>query len=268
MERRKFLELSASAGLLTVLNAHALLAQTGCTTAAKSTSQSPLIASLRLQTTASLENMKRFYAETIGLPVSSAKEGELTIQAGETPITFVKTERQDIRPFYHFAFNIPENKIQSAFEWQRPKTPLVKPGVDSIVNFNHWNAHSIFFLDPAGNLVEYIARHDLKNASPGPFSPKDILYASEIAFIVTDVTAAGNAVNKQLGIEVFRPAVNGFWAFGNDHGLLLMIGKGRIWASHPGEVNETSVFETSASIRTPNKSGLKFSGYPYEIKAV
>jgi catechol-2,3-dioxygenase len=33
-----------------------------------------------------------------------------------------------------------------------------------VVDYSHWNAHSIFFLDPAGTVVEYIARHDLKNA--------------------------------------------------------------------------------------------------------
>ena len=40
-----------------------------------------------------------------------------------------------------------------------------------IVDYSHWNAHSIFFLDPGGNVVEYIARHDLKNGAPGAFSP-------------------------------------------------------------------------------------------------
>ena len=75
-----------------------------------------------------------------------------------------------------------------------------------MVDFSHWNAHSVFFYDPAGNVVEYIARHDLKNAAPGGFGSADILYASEIAWIVDDVAATASTLKKVVGIDQYRGA--------------------------------------------------------------
>ena len=70
-----------------------------------------------------------------------------------------------------------------------------------IVDYSHWNAHSIFFLDPGGNVVEYIARHDLKNGAPGAFSSRDILGTSEIALIVDDVPATVTHLRSALALE-------------------------------------------------------------------
>jgi catechol-2,3-dioxygenase len=152
MKRSEFLGLSASAGAIALINAHTAFAAAGCSSKKMITNQSPRITALRLLTIAPFTEMKKFYEETIGLPVSE-KDGELIITAGETIITFISTEEKSKRPFYHFAFNIPENKIQAAFEWQRKKTPIIHPNPagakDQVVNFAHWNAHSIFFLDPA-----------------------------------------------------------------------------------------------------------------------
>ncbi|HLG38374.1 MAG TPA: VOC family protein [Chitinophagaceae bacterium] len=269
MKRRKFLGLSASAGILAVLHAHTAFSSAGCLAAKKKAAGTARITALRLLTTASLPEMKKFYSETIGLPVISENMNELIIGAGETTIAFIKSGDETVRPFYHFAFNIPENKIQKAFEWQRKKTPVIHPNPagtkDQVVNFNHWNAHSIFFLDPAGNLLEYIARHDLKNAAEGDFSAGDILYASEIGFIVDDVVASGNALQEGLNIGEYKATTPGFWPIGDETGLLLMIQKGRVWSGHPGQKNETTVFKTSVTIRSAVNKEWKFPDYPYEL---
>ena len=151
------------------------------------------IRALRLQTAAPLDAMRGFYGDTLGMRVLSRTQDELTVAGGTTTITFVATDRG--APFYHFAFNIPERKILAAREWQRQHTPLFKTPrrqidsgyPDDVRHFRSWNAHSVFFFDPAENVVEHIARHDLPSTndlgSPGDaFTPEDILYASEIAF--------------------------------------------------------------------------------------
>lgn len=263
MKRRDFVHRSLSATALLALQAHTSFAFQNDHDR-KTTDGKPLIKSLTLLTTTPIDEMRKFYQEVIGLPVISQSRSHLSVRGGETPIIFIRTNETGDRPFYHFAFNIPENKIQSAFQWQRAKTPLVKPGVDSVVNFAHWNAHSIFFLDPAGNLLEYIARHDLKNSAPGDFSSKDILYVSEIGLIVEDVNTSGTALQEALKLTEYRPATPGFWPIGDEYGLLLMIQLGREWASHPGQTNTTKVFKTMVSINTI-LDGWKFPDYPYEI---
>lgn len=271
MKRRAFLGFSASAAAIAFINAHSALAVTGCSPARAVMGQQARITMLRLLTTTPLATMKKFYAETIGFPVSEM-ENELIVHAGETMIHFIPAPSRDQRPFYHFAFNIPENKIQKAFEWQGKRTSIIHPSPDGvkneIVNFAHWNAHSVFFLDPAGNLLEYIARHDLDNEAAGDFSINDILYASEIAFIVDDVIASGNLLQKEMELAAYRNGDPGFWPIGDESGLLLMIRKGRIWAGYPGLVNETTIFKTSVNIRSGSKKNWTIPGYPYELSAV
>ena len=175
----------------------------------------PRILSLELQSGAPLGDMKAFYGKTLDLRILEEKPDRFTVEAGETRITFVgSTDTVDGRsPFYHFAFNIPENKILKALEWQKARTPMLPIPERNraagfppeVVDYSHWNAHSIFFLDPAGNVVEYIARHDLKNADSDAFSWTDILYASEIALVVDDVAADGGEVGGSGG----RDAVQG-----------------------------------------------------------
>jgi hypothetical protein len=271
MKRSEFLGMSASAGVLALINAHAAFAAGSYTSKSTEMSRPGRIRSLRLLTTTPFPEMKKFYAETIGLPVSE-KKGELIVTAGETIISFIKGNEAGKRPFYHFAFNIPENKIKTAFEWQRKRTPVIHPNPagekDSIVNFAHWNAHSIFFLDPAGNLLEYIARHDLKNATAGDFSVNDILYASEIGLIVDDVAASGNDLQKTMGLTQYKDETPGFWPIGDETGLLLMIRKGRVWSGHPGKPNETDFFKTVVGINGIEKRKWMLPGYPYEIISI
>src|SRR5207249_7567926 len=131
------------------------------------------------------------------------------------------------KPFYHFAFNIPENKVLAAHRWQKKRTPLLPipktlrdPGYpDEVVNY-HWNAHSIFFFDPSSNVVEYIARHDLKNGAPGGFASQDILYASEIGLIVDDVPATASKLKDIVVLNQDKGGSYQFTALGVERGLL------------------------------------------------
>jgi catechol 2,3-dioxygenase-like lactoylglutathione lyase family enzyme len=189
--------------MFAMLEAHTMLAASPGER--KHEAENPLITSLRLLTTSKISELRNFYTDMLGFTVLDISDGSLSVQTGKSSITFIKTDAAEARPFYHFAFNIPENKINKALNWQRMRTPIIHPNPngprDAIVNFSHWNAHSIFFLDPAGNLLEYIARHDLKNSADGEFSSKDILYVSEIGFIVEDVEPDRNKPSEIIESE-------------------------------------------------------------------
>jgi len=268
MKRRQFIELSA--GVIPFLQMHSLLTQTGCAIH-KTEERTHLIKELVLLTQTPPEELRKFYCETIGFPLIQISSTSLKIQTGKTIIHFRLVDKTTTRPFYHFAFNIPENKIQSAFEWQRTMTPIVHPNPsgprDEITHFPNWDAHSVFFIDPAGNLVEYIARHTLNNSAPGGFSINDILYASEIGFIVEDVAASGNDLQKGLKVSEYKPMTNNFWPIGDEYGLLLMINKGREWSSRPDQKNITDVFKTVVTIQSGRQQKFSFNDYPYEISA-
>jgi catechol-2,3-dioxygenase len=134
-----------------------------------------------------------------------------------------------------------------------------------VVHFRHWDAHSIFFWDPAGNLVEHIARHTLGNAAEGPFTSADILCASEIGLIVDDVAAAAGTLRRAFGLGDYRGVSDRFNALGDENGLLLVMKRGRELGF--GEGKTSGIFPTKAAIRASRPAEVALSGYPYRVRA-
>jgi len=224
--------LRSTAGLLA---AHTLLPRLAFAQPLDADPFSPRIRRIGLRTATDLDVMAAYYADTLGLPVERPSGQALVIRAGATEITFIPAAAGDGAPWCHFAFNIPENKITLAHDWQRERGELIPtpPHMldpdypEGVRHFRNWNAHSVFFFDPAGNVLEYIARHTLATARPGPFTPRDILYASEIAFTSDDVPGAERTMRDHLDIDRYKSAPPGFRAMGDERGLLLIFQTGR-----------------------------------------
>lgn len=234
----------------------------------------PRILSLELLSAAPLPLMREFYGRALGLRVLDEQPDRLAVGAGGTRLTFVRAAPDSGKPFYHFAFNIPENKVLAARAWQIDRTPLMPiperlrdPAFpDDVVHFRHWNAHSVFFLDPAGNVVEYIARHDLSNGAPGPFASEDILYSSEIGLIVDQVTESATKLKEIVGLEQYRGGDDQFTAVGDERGLLLVMKRGRHLNFNPSDPEKAArVFRTVASVRGARRTAYRFPGLPYEL---
>jgi catechol-2,3-dioxygenase len=176
-------------------------------------------------------------------------------------LTFVRTEDPESRPFYHFAFNIPENKLPLAQEWLAERTPLVTRGTQVVYHFPHWNAHAIYFWDPAGNLGELIARHDLANACSGAFRADDILYASEIGLVVDDVPAAVQQLKTRLTLPTYRGGSPVFEPLGDEHRLLIVVQKGRPWMDR-----KSAIFPTVATLSGDKTGRCDLPGHPYALE--
>jgi catechol-2,3-dioxygenase len=242
--------------------------------AAKASGGEPRIRRLELLSAAPTATMQEFYHQRLGLPVLEASNERLTIAAGQTTLTFHSQPEATPRPFYHFAFNIPENKVRAAWAWQKERSPLlpIPPRLrdsrfpDDVVNYAHWNAHSIFFFDPAGNVVEYIARHDLPNAVDGDFTSNDILYASEIAFVTDDVSALSGRIQEIAGIEPYRGGNEDFMALGDEHGLLLVMRRGRVISFDSPEKKAVDVFQTRVNVRSGKQGQHSLDGFPYQLQ--
>ena len=116
--RRQFLTwAAASAGLIAT---HAdTSAKLGRSSSPGAKEPSPRILSLDLLTPAPLAKMKEFYHRLLGLSVLDEQPDRLTVAAGGTRLTFIEAAPEHGKPFYHFAFNIPENKILSAGSGRR-----------------------------------------------------------------------------------------------------------------------------------------------------
>src|SRR5688572_22885039 len=112
-----------------------------------------------------LESMKRFYAGILGLPVVQEEKNKLVfLQAGKSMLLIFDPARtsadNDRLPTHgaqtppasiHFAMEIKENDYQSWKELLARNEIAVEKEVD-------WKgrSRSLYFRDPAGNLVELI----------------------------------------------------------------------------------------------------------------
>ena len=170
-----------------------------------------------------------FYSQVLELPVDLGAE-KLQVQAGETILVFTPAQAS-FDGVYHFAFNIPENQFRAAKAWVAERLPLIRneSGQDEY-DFTNWNAHAFYFKDAAGNILEFIARHDLKNAVDEPFNREQILQVSEIGLPSEDVVAFADDICTRLGVSVFRGKPDAtFTPVGDDRGLFILPAVGRLW---------------------------------------
>ena len=274
IDRRQFLGSAAATAAFFAMHDLPLIGGQSAGTA-QDDPKRPRILSLELLAGAPLSAMKAFYGKTLDLRLMDERADRFTVEAGESTITFVTSEDTVAgrAPFYHFAFNIPENKIVKALEWQKARTPMLaipernraEGFPPEVVDYRHWNAHSVFFLDPAGNVVEYIARHDLKNGDASPFSWADFLYVSEIGLVVDDVTAAADALKGMAAVAPYRGGDSNFTAMGDEYGLLLVMKRGRIIDFTGNADNGVRVYRTGINLRGSKAAKHQLASHPYHL---
>jgi catechol 2,3-dioxygenase-like lactoylglutathione lyase family enzyme len=148
-----------------------------------------------------LEPLKAFYKTVLGCSIERETDHRFELSCGLTTIVFDHDQVADA-PFYHFAFDIPANQFQQAKQWVLDRTPLlIENGKDDIY-FAFSKAHSLYFEDPAGNIIEFIARLKTNAESTTPFSMASIQRMSEIGLVVEDKMA----VAEQLAqYNIFPP---------------------------------------------------------------
>jgi hypothetical protein len=191
-----------------------------------------IIKKLVLQT-AYLETLKEFYSSLLQLTVRAINEKEIVINVGSSDLTFMETSKG--QPFYHFAINIPSNRIGEAKDWFTNKVKLlwIEDYKSDIADFVNWHAKSIYFYDPAGNILELIARFDLNNNSNDTFSSKQLLAINEVGLVLNqnEFEARTSELLKNYGLSYFskQPPLSQFRAIGDDEGLFVIVPEYRNW---------------------------------------
>ena len=220
---------------------------------------------LRLSTR-DLARQRDFYGGTLRLELLEQTPKSFTVKAGFTALHF--STAAGFRP-YHFAFNIPENKLSEAKTWLLERVELLKEAGQDQFALEDWNAEQVYFLDADGNILEFIARHELSNASDDPFDSQHILNVSEIGYVVPDVAEAVKSLNS-LGLTPYREPGEKFAAVGDAHGLFIVAETNRPWfptAGLPTEVRaEAGPLELTLSSTQP--FDYSESGFPYRLRGV
>lgn len=183
--------------------------------------------------TSMLKEVVTFYQAGMGLPTYSKDNNEVNIRIGSTELAFKQVSAAD--PFYHIAINIPTNKIDEAKNWLMDRVDLI--WIDDynsdIADFVNWHAKSVYFFDPAGNIVELIARFDLANKTEEPFSAAQFLSISEVGLVIKankfDESVTRLLKQYQLSYFVKQQPLPQFRAIGDDEGLFIVVPENRNW---------------------------------------
>jgi len=183
--------------------------------------------------TSALKELTAFYSLLMELPADTENENEITIMSGYTELVFKQVGTAD--PFYHFAINIPANKIEEAKNWLTNRVELIwiDQYKSDIADFVNWRAKSVYFFDPAGNIVELIARFDLDNKTDEPFTSAQFLSISEIGLVMREDEFDKSVANLLHQYQLFyfhkQPPLPQFRAIGDDEGLFIVVPENRNW---------------------------------------
>ena len=180
--------------------------------------------------TADIEGTAAFYHKKMGLAVLSANKSSVSFAAGSTKLTFRYSK--NTRAVYHFAFDIPNNKLFEAFGCMEKEVEIldvIPP--EKIADFYNWDAKSFYFYDNNGNVVEFIARYCLDNTSDAAFDGASIVSVSEIGFVSKDVSAFSEELFAKFILSVFskQPKLEKFIVLGTDTGLFILSAENRNW---------------------------------------
>ena len=209
--------------------------------------------------TDNINETETFYNNNIGLKTISKDNSSISFAMGCTKVTFRASK--NLKPVYHFAFDIPNNKLAEAFTWIEKKTEILEVvPPDKIADFYNWNAKSFYFYDNNGNILEFIARYDLNNTSDEPFSGSSILSVSEIGFVAKNVSELSDEICKKYGLSIFskQPKLNKFIVLGTETGLFILVEENRDW--YPTDKKAKSfwtkvVFDNNGETREIEVSG-------------
>lgn len=178
-----------------------------------------ILEELRLYTSNPKEQWD-FYTRALGMEGRQNDDSSFILQAGATRLIF---EERKGNSYYHFAFNIPPYQYEQALEWLKERVPILSDGDTGLIDFSNWNAYAMYFHDPAGNIVEFIARRDLEYRAKEAFSASSILSVSEIGLPVRNVRESYELLNRQSGTPFYSGNYDNFCAAGDPHGLFIIV---------------------------------------------
>jgi catechol 2,3-dioxygenase-like lactoylglutathione lyase family enzyme len=203
-----------------------------------------------------MEKNRYFWETLLGFQViDDTILGQYSLQVGTSKLTFrtsnLQPELEDtFFPQYHFTISIPSNQIESCLEWileqkgtypstnEEATIPLWKDYITDaeIIRRNLYNSQSVFIQDPAGNVVELLARHDYPEYRDGAFDKNMFIGISEVGIVTRDVRKTATLLKETFGVEEVIGSSNSFKPMGGATGLLKLIVPGKPWIPTDNEL--------------------------------
>jgi catechol 2,3-dioxygenase-like lactoylglutathione lyase family enzyme len=181
--------------------------------------------------------MKRFYTEKLGLSVVEEDSTSFRINLSEDALVFQEAATNQKRQ-YHFAINIPANRLKEAKRWIKSRVSLLSEDGEDEIYFEGIDASSLYFYDADENVVELIARHSINPESEAEeFTHHDFLGIGEMSLTAVDPL---HVAQELANIEIHRRDGNAiderhlnFLGAPNSDTYILLVPPGRVWLFSP-----------------------------------
>lgn len=233
-----------------------------------------------------LETARRFYCGVLGLREMEPRgTGRLIVQVGRSRLV-IQPARDDRPARYHFAFDVPRGRFDAADAWLHARGgPISAPSGEHRFHSENWNADSVYFRDPEGNILELIARYG-KTSPPAadqahaaaqdhaaglnierPFAASEIIGITELGISADSVVDTVAMLLARLpGVTVYDGAGSDmFTAVGDEDGLLIVVHRGRIWFPNTGVPAENLPLEVLVEVENGQRCLLTAPPYPIRI---
>lgn len=231
-----------------------------------------------------LEATRQFYCGVLGLrELEPHWVGRLMVQVGSSRMIF-QPVHDGRHPRYHFAFDVPPDRFDAAVAWIHERGGTLK-NAEGSSRFHHdgWNADSVYFNDPQGNILELIARHDRKpvetagltagdderrHLAARPFSWSELVGISEIGIGADSVADTVAVLQTRVpGLPVYDgQGSDQFTAVGDTEGLLIVARRGRIWYPNTGVPADHQPFEVLLEMKPGLHYRLTAPPYPVSVR--
>lgn len=192
-----------------------------------------------------LGRLGEFYGDDLGIEVTRAGAAGVSLSPGDSEMTFRPSAGD---PFYHFALLVPDGRFSASRRWIEGAVELLDgPDGGPVVSFPSWRAEALYFLDPAGNIVELISHgglHPGDAPAERPFRPEELAGISEAALIVEDPEAAVRQIGADQGLPCWDGDPARGIAFVGERAHTLVIfnaGRGLLPTGAPAEVHPIRV---------------------------
>lgn len=209
-----------------------------------------IVSKLALQTHL-IEEMDRFY---YWLPRGDGGPRLLHILMGYT--TLELSESEEPVPPVHFAIDVAVSQFEEIAAWADSTYGLVTGKEDGRkrFRFESWRAHACYVRDPAGNLLELIAREEREHR-------QRFVGVTEVGLAVDDVAGTVASLGE-IGMSPYGSTGQDFAAVGDPDGLFIVVSEGRLW--YPDNV--TPARKTPLKVEFWQSRNLyRLTGPPYRV---
>src|SRR5690625_291004 len=202
-----------------------------------------------------LKELRRFYMNILELNITDETEEAFSIDIGTSKLTFKQSDKPC---FYHYAINIPGNQFSMLKHRIKERIPLNRErGIDEVY-FSSFDADSMYFEDPAGNIIELIGRRK-RDLFGDPTFAESFFNISEVGIVsshLDDLSEEFQDIGLPLrGTEISYDSVN---FFGREESFIVLVPPERKWyfSEQMSEVFPLEIELTNGYHITINEEGL------------